>query len=171
MAKIASKSRARRLSVHERVRCIRALLDESRTTPLSARVNTRARRFGYSSRTIWRWLARFRRGGANALRDSFRRDALTRRARPSPTQGEDATRLTSLGSVMLGDRFVFRTVDVFAKFTGRKPGFEGKELVVDAFMAPRYASRVSLRTPDGGQVLLPLEIVEKFLDVQRARTH
>jgi transposase len=79
MPEKASKSQRRRVPLFERIECLRALLADGRKRPLSARVRIRARCFGYSERSVWRWLERYREGGANALRDSFRRDAFTRK--------------------------------------------------------------------------------------------
>ena len=174
MARSASKSqigrgasrRAGRFPVEVRIRCVRALLAFERKQPLSWRVNSRARRFGISTRSLWRWLARYRRGGPDALRDPFRRDLLTRRV-----TDDVVTKFTGLGSVMLGDRFVFRTEDVFDGSIGKKLDFEGKPLVVVGFMPASYASRVIVRAPGEKIVLLPLEVVEKFLLAQRTATH
>lgn len=170
-SQIARDGYPRRFSVAMRIAHVRALLICERKQPLTWRVNCRARRFGIAQRTLWRWIARFRTGGADALRDSFRRDMFTRRARSSDAAADVRTNLTSLGAVMLGDRFIFRTADLFDSSIGRKPDFEGKQLVVVGFMPTSYASRVMLRAPDGASVLLPLEIVEKFLATQRTPAH
>jgi hypothetical protein len=70
----------RHYPVEVRTRCLRALLSPNRTLSLSRRVRIWADRLGMSDRTIWRWLARYRAGGANELRDRLRGDLLTRRA-------------------------------------------------------------------------------------------
>jgi len=44
-----------------------------------------AGRFLVSESTIWRWLALYRKGGANELRDRLRRDALSRRSPEVPS--------------------------------------------------------------------------------------
>lgn len=70
-------------------------------------------------------------------------------------------KLVSLGSVMIGDEFVFRTAEVFGSaYSGRKPPFEEKMLTVVGFR-PRYRNNVIVRDPDGVEFLVPSDMVEE----------
>lgn|ERR1700687_2582873 len=73
-------------------------------------------------------------------------------------------KLMSLGSVSIGDKFIYRTADIFgtdAKRCGRVP-FEGQMLTVVGFQ-PRYVNQVELSEANGRRLLLPLREVEKAL--------
>jgi transposase-like protein len=76
-----SAGKRRQHSLHFRLRCLHALFRPQRQpkSSFSRRVILYARRFGISASSIWRWLALYRKGGADALRDHLRRDCLTRR--------------------------------------------------------------------------------------------
>ncbi len=75
------------------------------------------------------------------------------------------TKLTSLGSVMLGEKFVFRTTDVLGP-RSRKTSFEGQVLTVVGFRAARYVNRIVLKAPDGEELLFPVDVVEKALSLR-----
>ena len=71
----------RRYSLAIRLRILRLLFAQGRKSSLSRRVRLWAYRLGMKhDRTIYRWLRRYRDGGANELRDKLRSDTLTRRA-------------------------------------------------------------------------------------------
>jgi transposase-like protein len=74
--------RRRRYPLWFRLQCLRALLAPQRPpkSTFSRRVRLYAGRFNIAVSTIWRWLALYRKGGVDALRDHLRRDTLTRRA-------------------------------------------------------------------------------------------
>jgi len=55
-------------------------------------------------------------------------------------------KLDTLGSVHLGDKFIFRTAEVFGKdFCGRKPSFEGQALTIVRF-EPKYKNNIVVLT-------------------------
>ncbi len=63
-----------------RTHVLRLLLAPGRKLSFTRRVALLSRRFGPSTRQIFRWLALYRKAGANELRDRMRSDLLTRRA-------------------------------------------------------------------------------------------
>jgi hypothetical protein len=69
---------------------------------------------------------------------------------------------TTLGSVSLGATFVWRTVEIFRHFDGRKPPFEGEMMTVVGFK-PRYVNQVVVRDPNGHECRLRLCDVERAL--------
>jgi hypothetical protein len=77
---------------------------------------------------------------------------------------------TSLGSVLIGDSFVFRTAEILGLESGidKLPPFEGQALTVVGFN-PRYKNNVVVRDPYGRNSLMPLEMVEKGLSSVRDR--
>jgi len=110
--------------------------------------------------------------GAMAIR--LDRVQITSTARRQyPTKGEakvrtKAVKPTTLGSVSLGAKFVFRTVEILGRECANtnKPPFEGKMLTVVEFK-PRYVNQVLAQDSQGYQCLLPLSYVEKALKAQR----
>jgi hypothetical protein len=68
-----------RYSVALRLHILRLLFGRNRKVSLTRRLTLISRRYEIAERTIWRWIARRRTGGVNALRDSLRSDTLTRR--------------------------------------------------------------------------------------------
>ena len=72
-------------------------------------------------------------------------------------------KIVMLGSVHLGQKFMFRTAEVLGgPFRGRKPPFEGEVVTVVGF-EPRYKNQVVVRDVRGEESLLPLEEVENLL--------
>jgi hypothetical protein len=77
-------------------------------------------------------------------------------------------KLTTLGSVHLGDKFIFHTAEVLGKnFRGQRPPFEGQVLTVVGFK-PRYKNNVVVRDSSGRESLMPLHMVEKGSAVEAA---
>jgi hypothetical protein len=74
----------------------------------------------------------------------------------------ERTMPTILGSVSLGDTFVFRTAELLGRADGRKPPFEGKVMTVVGFR-PRNVNQVLAQDPDGYECLFPLDYVERAL--------
>ncbi len=74
-------------------------------------------------------------------------------------------KLTNLGTVMVGDKFVFRTADVLGP-NARKLPFEGQVLTVTELRPPRYVNRVVVKDQDGAESLFRLDTVEKALGSQ-----
>jgi hypothetical protein len=70
-------------------------------------------------------------------------------------------KLVTLGSVQVGDKFVFRTAELLGEHC-RKPSFEGQVLKVVGFV-PRYKNNVVLQEANGEECLMPLDMVEKAL--------
>jgi hypothetical protein len=72
---------------------------------------------------------------------------------------------STLGSVSLGAKFVFRTAKVLGHedATHFKPPFEGQVLTVVGFK-PRLKNNVVVREPNGNESLMPLDMVEKALE-------
>ena len=70
----------RRYSLALRLRVLKLLFRRSRKFSFTRRLISLSRRYGIPARTFWRWVARHRAGGPNALRDLLRSDTLTRRA-------------------------------------------------------------------------------------------
>lgn len=75
------------------------------------------------------------------------------------------TKLKSLGSVFVGEKFVFRASEILGP-GARKSPFEGQVLTVAGFMPASYVSRVVLKTSDGKELLLRLDCVEKALSTR-----
>jgi transposase-like protein len=73
-------SKRRRYPVALRLRMLRLLFGRSCEISLSRELILLSRRYELSARTLWRWVALYRKGGANALRDLLRGDTLTHRA-------------------------------------------------------------------------------------------
>jgi hypothetical protein len=71
---------------------------------------------------------------------------------------------TTLGSVSLGARFVFRTAQIFGDeyANSRKLPFEGKLLTVVGFK-PHYVNQIVLQDPYGHEFLFRLSDVETAL--------
>src|SRR6266478_1405246 len=74
--------------------------------------------------------------------------------------------LNNLGIVKVGDAFVWKT-ETQVPDSKQKFPFEGKSLTVVGFMPASYKNRVVLKDPDGSEVLMPLEMVEKALTSQQ----
>jgi hypothetical protein len=71
--------------------------------------------------------------------------------------------LVTLGSVHVGAKFIFRTVEILGEqFSGRKPPFEGRVLTVVGF-EPKYKNNVVVQDVDGKEFLMPLDMAEKGL--------
>ena len=78
--------------------------------------------------------------------------------------------IVAMGSVRLGDEFIFRTSEIFgAGYRGRTLAFEGQKFTVVGFI-PRYVNNVVLRGPSGAECLLPLQVVETALQLALAAT-
>ena len=72
-------------------------------------------------------------------------------------------KLDTLGSVHLGDKFIFRTAEVFGKdFCGRKPSFEGQALTIVRF-EPKYKNNIVVRDENGLEFLMRLDMIERGL--------
>ena len=72
-------------------------------------------------------------------------------------------KLDTLGSVHLGDKFIFRTAEVFGKdFCGRKPSFEGQALTIVRF-EPKYKNNSVVRDENGLESLMRLDMIERGL--------
>jgi hypothetical protein len=78
--------------------------------------------------------------------------------------------IVALGSVSLGMKFIWSTVDILGpKYANaRKPHFEGQVLTVVGFR-PRYKNQVVVQEPNGEIGLVPLELVEKALSLKSLR--
>ena len=76
--------KAKAYSLQTRISVLRALLTGKRTLTLNKRVDRMARRRGPSVRTPWRWIARYRAGGVQNLRDRLRSDLFTHRIKVRP---------------------------------------------------------------------------------------
>ena len=72
------------------------------------------------------------------------------------------TKLTKLGNVVVGDRFVWRTAEIMGEAV-KGTTFEGQTLTVLGFMPASYVSRVVLRTENAAEILLRLDVVERGL--------
>ncbi len=73
----------------------------------------------------------------------------------------------TLGSVHIGAKFIFRTVDILGhNFSGRKPPYEEQVLTVVGFK-PKYKNNVVVRDASGQESLMPLDMVEKALRLNR----
>jgi hypothetical protein len=72
--------------------------------------------------------------------------------------------LTKLGSVSIGDRFIYRTAEILGPFQGNdaKVPFEGQMLTVVDFR-PYHVNQVVVRDSNGKECLLRLWMVEKAL--------
>jgi hypothetical protein len=70
-------------------------------------------------------------------------------------------KLAALGSVHVGDWFIFHTAEIFGD-RHRKLPFEGQVLTVVGF-EPRYKNNVVLQDASGTTLLMPLDMVEKAL--------
>lgn len=70
----------RRYPLALRLRVLRLLFGRNRKLSFSRRLTLLSRRYRIAARTVWRWVRRYRAGGADGLRDHVRRDTLTRRA-------------------------------------------------------------------------------------------
>jgi hypothetical protein len=70
-------------------------------------------------------------------------------------------RLTRLGSVRVGDSFIYRTSEICELIPFRLPGFEGQMLTVVGF--PQIFYQVIVREPNGRNSLLSLSEVERAL--------
>jgi hypothetical protein len=70
---------------------------------------------------------------------------------------------TTLGSVHLGDKFIFHTAEILGEhFNGRKPPYEGQVLTVVGF-EPKNKNNVVVRDANANESLMPLNMVEKGL--------
>jgi hypothetical protein len=75
-------------------------------------------------------------------------------------------KVTTLGSVHVGAKFIFRTAELLGERC-RKPSFEGQVLTVVGF-EPRYKNNVVVQDVNGIASLLPLGMVEKGLQSRQA---
>lgn len=77
------------------------------------------------------------------------------------------SKTTTLGSVSLGMKFVFRAAELLGTDNAStfKPPFEGQVLTVVGF-EPRYVNKVVVQDPNGAQSLLTLDMVEKALSLK-----
>jgi hypothetical protein len=78
--KRAAVGKPRRYPLALRLRLLRALFGGSLKLSFSRRLMLLSRRYLIADRTAWRWVRRYRAGGADGLRDHLRSDTLTRRA-------------------------------------------------------------------------------------------
>lgn len=72
-------------------------------------------------------------------------------------------RIYQLGSVRIGDRFVFRAAEIFPNCETDLSGREGKTMTVVAFY-PRYVNQVFVTDFNGVDQLMPLRNVQKAID-------
>jgi hypothetical protein len=77
------------------------------------------------------------------------------------------SKLNALGSVPLGAKFIFRTTEILWDKVGERfrPPFEGQVVSVVGFK-PRYVNSVVVRTADGAEFLMPLDMAEKALSLK-----
>ena len=73
----------------------------------------------------------------------------------------------TLGSVHLGDKFIFHTAEILGEhfgehYSGLKPPYEGQVLTVVGFK-PRYKNNIVMHDANGKSLLMPLQMVEKGL--------
>lgn len=71
------------------------------------------------------------------------------------------SKLLTLGSVHIGERFMFHTAEIFGE-RHRKLPFDGHVITVVGF-EPKYKNNVVLQDITGEEFLMPLETVEKAL--------
>jgi hypothetical protein len=77
----------------------------------------------------------------------------------------------NLGSVLIGEKFVFRSVEIMGlEYSGHKPPYEGQELTIVGF-TPKNKNNVVVRDPTGNQSLMPLDMVEKGLSLKKLRAN
>lgn len=76
-----------------------------------------------------------------------------------------SSEMVVLGSVSVGAAFIFRTSEVLGPAVGEPP-YEGQQLTVVAFK-PRLKNNVVVQETNGRYSLMPLEMVEKAVAVQR----
>jgi hypothetical protein len=79
------------------------------------------------------------------------------------------SKLTRLGSVMLGDKFVYRSTEMLGYQPTRIPSFEGQVLTVVGFRL-HYVNQIVARDETGQDILMPLSMVEKSLCLQPIKT-
>lgn len=72
--------RPRRYSLALRLRFLRVLFGPNCKFSLTRRLILLSRRYTVSQRQAWRWVALYRKAGADGLRDHLRSDTLTRRS-------------------------------------------------------------------------------------------
>jgi len=73
------------------------------------------------------------------------------------------SKLSALGSVHIGAKFVFRTAEILGEhFSWRKPPFEGQVLTVVGF-EPRFKNNVVVLNVNGEESLIPLNMAERGL--------
>jgi len=71
------------------------------------------------------------------------------------------SKLVTLGSVHLGEKFIFHTAEILGD-RHRTLAFEGDVVTVVGF-EPKYKNNVVLQAVNGEQFLMPLYMVEKAL--------
>lgn len=68
---------------------------------------------------------------------------------------------------MLGDKFVYRSIEMVGYQPSRIPSFEGQLLTV---VRVRYVNQIVARDETGQDILMPLSMVEKSLCLQSIKT-